>query len=46
MDLDNSGSLDETEFAHLLCLPPSSGDVEEIFHLFDKNGDGSLGMQC
>lgn len=43
MDVDHSGNLDETEFAHLLGLPPSSPVVEEIFHLFDKDGDGALG---
>lgn len=44
MDKDKSGALDETEFAHLLGLPPSSPVVEEIFHLFDRNGDGALGI--
>lgn len=43
MDVDKSGTLDETEFGHLLGLPPSSPVIEEIFHLFDKNGDGLLG---
>lgn len=42
MDVDHSGFLDESEFAHLLGLPPGP-TVSEIFHLLDKNGDGLLG---
>eukprot|EP01126_Amoeba_proteus_P004135 TRINITY_DN11405_c0_g1_i1.p1 TRINITY_DN11405_c0_g1~~TRINITY_DN11405_c0_g1_i1.p1 ORF type:complete len:367 (+),score=81.17 TRINITY_DN11405_c0_g1_i1:479-1579(+) len=39
---NNEGLLDEREFSSLLGLPFNSPVVQDLFHLFDKNGDGTL----